>query len=363
MKKQVLSMGLCLLLLLGGCASLLERSYSTETAHVQFSDAEKDSDVLQAETYQGLMGALLFLVSQRQETGVIRLYNYTGSAEGDLEAAGVELTQEDPLGAYAVDYMRYELSRVMNYYEVEIAITYRRSYEEISQVVSVTGVSAIVGELRTMLEEFQGSAALQVSYFEQGMTVSDVESLVMEAYYSTPGSALGRPEVSVTLYPQETESRRRLVEIALTYPEEAALLQEKQAALLAQVQALSLAEVAGAAGEKAAWVHDFLGAQVVVSSDMGAGFATAYGALVTGAANEEGLVLAAKLLCDGVGVSAQVVQGKQNDEARFWLVIGLEDYARHWNPAEETAVLRSDSELAALGYSWEAGVPVCADLE
>ena len=363
MKKQVLSMGLCLLLLLSGCASLLERSHSTETAHVQFSDAEKDSDVLQAETYQGLMSALLFLVSQGEETGVIRLYNYTGSAESDLETAGVELTQEDPLGAYAVDYMKYELSRVMNYYEVEIDISYRRSYEEISQVVSVTGASAIVGELRTMLAEFQGAAALQVSYFEKGMTISDVEALVMEAYYSTPDSALGRPEVSVTLYPQETEGRRRLVEIVLTYPEEGEQLQNKKAALLAYVQELSLAEVAGTAQEKVAWVQDFLGEQVVLSGEAGGEDATAYAALLEGAANEEGLCLAAKLLCDGMGISAQVVQGQQYDKARFWLVIGLEDYARHWNPAEETAVLRSDSELAALGYSWEAGVPACADLE
>ena len=66
-----------LLLLLPGCTPLLERSYSSVTPHRPFSDEEENPSILRAETYQGLVSALLYLVGQGKEEGVIRLYQYT----------------------------------------------------------------------------------------------------------------------------------------------------------------------------------------------------------------------------------------------------------------------------------------------
>ncbi|MEG2000190.1 MAG: hypothetical protein RR053_02185, partial [Evtepia sp.] len=95
-KKRILCVSL-LLLMLTGCAPVLNRSYTSITPHTQFSD--EDADVLRAENYQGLVSAVLHLVSGAESKGVIRLYNYPGAAESDLDAACLEVTQQDPLGA------------------------------------------------------------------------------------------------------------------------------------------------------------------------------------------------------------------------------------------------------------------------
>lgn len=76
MKKYTLLPLLLALSLLTGCGSLLERSYTAVTPHTQFSDESKNDAILRAETYQGLVSALLYLVEQGEETGTVRLYQY-----------------------------------------------------------------------------------------------------------------------------------------------------------------------------------------------------------------------------------------------------------------------------------------------
>ncbi len=124
---------------------MLNRKYVSMEPHDQFSYAGTGSSVLRAETYQGLVNAIVYLVSQGSEQGVIRLYNYTRDVEADLSSACLEVAKEDPLGAYAVDYIKYDFSRIVSYYEADVHITYRRTAEQIKNVLSVTGSSAIKG--------------------------------------------------------------------------------------------------------------------------------------------------------------------------------------------------------------------------
>ena len=105
MKKYTLLPLLLALSLLTGCGSLLERSYTAVTPHTQFSDESKNDAILRAETYQGLVSALLYLVEQGEETGTVRLYQYgsvTGTAASDVDQACLEVTQEDPLGEMCI---------------------------------------------------------------------------------------------------------------------------------------------------------------------------------------------------------------------------------------------------------------------
>ena len=67
----------CLLLavcLLGGCAALLERSYSAAEPYVDRYWDSGAEDTLRVENYQDLVNSLLMLVEQRAEEAVIRCY-------------------------------------------------------------------------------------------------------------------------------------------------------------------------------------------------------------------------------------------------------------------------------------------------
>ena len=68
-RPLALLLSLGLVLGLAGCGSMLERSYASVTPHTQFSDESDSGSVLRAETYQGLVSALLHLVEQGAEKG------------------------------------------------------------------------------------------------------------------------------------------------------------------------------------------------------------------------------------------------------------------------------------------------------
>ena len=219
MKKRILAITLLCAFLLSGC-SMLERSYVASTPHVPFSDEDNDPSILRAETYQGLVSALLHLVGQGKETGVIRLYQFvsiTGSAASDVDRACLEVTQEDPLGAWAVDYIKYDVAQTSSYYEVNVKIAYTRTAEEISQVISVTGSNAVAQELRELLPALPGQAVFRISHFSQEDSADTLAQAVREAYsdLETPLPVLN--DVTVTLYPDSGE--QRVAEIQLSWGE------------------------------------------------------------------------------------------------------------------------------------------------
>lgn len=152
------------------------------------------------ENYQELVNALIYLISLGEEEGTVRMYNYDQDVEQSLSDACLEVVQEDPLGAYAVDFIRYDVTPIVSYYEAAVEITYRRTREQVSAIVAATGATAIRSQLRDLLSSFGTEAALRISYFEGDEAY--IQALFREAYYASPDTALDLPEAQVYIYPQ-----------------------------------------------------------------------------------------------------------------------------------------------------------------
>ena len=107
MKKLKITAALCALLLLTGCASLLERQYSTVEPHSSKFWESEAADTLRAENHQDLVNDLLLLIGQHTENATIRLYNFKDdmTVAETLEQATTEIQQETPMGAYAVEFI------------------------------------------------------------------------------------------------------------------------------------------------------------------------------------------------------------------------------------------------------------------
>ncbi len=146
-----------------------------------------------------------------EEDGVIRLYQYvsvTGSAASDVDAACLEVSKEDPLGAYALDYIKYDVSQSASYYQVAVTLAYTRSQEELRSVISVTGSSAIHRELLTILPNRPSQAVFRISYFTQEDSAEGIRQAVVE---NLPPLA----DIQVQLYPDS--GQQRLAEIRFTW--------------------------------------------------------------------------------------------------------------------------------------------------
>lgn len=167
MKKRCLAIMLLVLCLLTGCASLLEREYSTAEPHSSKFWESEATDTLRAENYQDIVNDLLILIGKHVETATLRLYNFKDdvTVADTLERATVEIQQETPLGAYAVEYITSSAQAQRSYYEVTLQIGYRRTVEQLQAVVNATSPEAVSSLLESALAAGKTELAVRIGYW------------------------------------------------------------------------------------------------------------------------------------------------------------------------------------------------------
>ena len=170
MKKLKITAALCALLLLTGCASLLERQYSTVEPHSSKFWESDAADTLRAENHQDLVNDLLLLIGQHTENATIRLYNFKDdmTVAETLEQATTEIQQETPMGAYAVEFITSSSQAQRGYYEVSVQISYRRTAEQTQAVVNATSTEALSSLLETALDNGETELAVRIGYWRAG---------------------------------------------------------------------------------------------------------------------------------------------------------------------------------------------------
>jgi len=184
MKKAAFSILIALCLTLTGCGDrLLERSYSTVTPH-SASYHEEDADTLRAENYQDLVNALLILIGEHREDGVVRIYGDAPDKAKLAKDACVEVQKETDVGAYLLDYITYSGTMESGYYELTVRFRYRRTAEELAAVVNATSTEALPDLLRAAVEEDMDAVAIRVGWFgtDRGGVMALVSAVHDEFY-------------------------------------------------------------------------------------------------------------------------------------------------------------------------------------
>lgn len=348
----------CALLVLTGCSSLLNREYRSVSRHISQTADTEDTSVLRVETYSDLVNSVQFFMSMGEAEGVVHLYQYSGDVEQDLEDACQEVLTRDPLGAWALRDIRWTSSRIVSYYECTFTFRYRHTVEEMAAVQALTGTTAIREALTEALSTFSPTLVLETNvYYTQKELLY---SLIQEAYYDAPGSALGYPSAAVTIYPQETQGSQCIVELTFTYPQNRATLLEQ--AEQVSMAASTLAGPSPAQGEVGCWLlYSRLADQIDYSPE---GQPSVYAALVEGTTDSQGVALAFQLLCDRAGISCQTVQGTLDGSPHWWNLVSLDDT---WQHVDVTAGLGQEDFLCPdsrmeTRYTWDLdSYPVCPD--
>lgn len=218
MKLNRLTAMLLCLCLLTGCASLLEREYTTAEPHSSKFWESEAAGTLRAENYQDIVNDLLILIGQHKESALLRIYGFQDdiSVVDALERAALEIQQETPLGAYAVEYITSSGQSQRGYYETTVQIGYRRTAEQIEAVVTATSPEAVYSLLASALDNGRGELAVRMSYWgddgaekvesamnqlrqERGLE----ESLPWQVQYYPGGSSVGLVEFLLDVSAEE----------------------------------------------------------------------------------------------------------------------------------------------------------------
>ena len=391
MKKRLLCLALCCVLLCSGCTAMLERNYSSSAAHVDYSGTE-DSSILRAESYQALVNSLLYFVGEHIGGGIIRLYNYTGNVEADLARACNEITEEDPLGSFAVRSIDYESTRILTYYEVKFRILYQRTAVEVAEIRAVSGQSGIRQELKRITDSHLPHSTMRTAYFSGDSSL--VSHLFWLSFYGSPASAVEAPEFSAAFYPES--GTQRILDLKIGWPLSSDELEEYGNALHQAATALIPDDPPADTGYTIQDLASML-REVVVYDPSGSH--TALDALSDIPANDLGILLALEYLCQQQGIEVSVVSDTTGTQ--MWLIVSTPSGYRHLlprdlrpdapeqpepdpeptedliepgvpadpdtQPVEEPAPLwqlplYTDEELAALGFEWPRELhPACVD--
>ena len=353
MKKRITALALASTLLLSGCSSLLERDFYSVTTHSTAPVTEGDTHTLRAENHQELVNALMYFVTQHQEKGTVRLYTDWANVNTHLEDACLEVVQEDPLGAYAVEFIKYSVSPLVTYSEAQVEITYRRSKEQIEGIQPATGTTMIRSKMNDAFSVFASECVLRIGYFDRDEAY--IRALAHQSFYDSPATALDFPDIDVNIYPDH--GRQRVVELKLRYHLPTDELSSRKTMLAQEIVQL------GRTVPFSTGIPYILETAKALLQNVRydpKGGSTAWHALTDGTADSEGLALAFAALCQHLHIPCQVAEGYVNNEHHFWNVVSTIGGWRHMDLTRDPEALMLDSYLTELGYTWSAPtIPRC----
>ena len=212
MNKRILPLMLAVCLTLCGCASLLERSYSSVEPYTDRYWDSGAADTLKAESYQDLVNSLLMLIEQRSEEAVIRYYAPEGAdSYAQATSAKHEVQNETILGSYLLRSLAFTYSSGEGYCTLTYHMTYRDDIPDLSTLMALSDSQSLVDLLRLAVREGHTSLTAQfISKISREEVLDAVNRLWEELY-------LDELEESGALDPQKPEDD---AESALTPPED-----------------------------------------------------------------------------------------------------------------------------------------------
>lgn len=358
MKRFVLM--LVLLLALSGCA-LAPKQQLYVADYVDSSSQTSATDAVMAENYLSLKNAILAMVRAGQTEGVIRVTTYDGALEDDLAQAAYEVSKLDPLGAYAVDYMTHSCAQIVSYYEIRINITFRRTVQQIDQIVSVSTQTQLEEQLWKALEQGDDRLTLRLSSYRA--QDQDIPALVAEYGAENPATVMEIPSVSCSVYPES--GNVRILEIDLRYQNAAQDMETMRKAVQESIDgAAAYIRYRQTDRDKAQLLFTYLMERFQYKEDETV--TPLYDALCGGIADPTGLAQAWQLICDRAGVSCQTVSGMRNNEPYVWNIVSVDGYYRHLDLARcmlelHELVFWTDQEMSS--YYWNTELfPACEPL-
>ena len=347
-----------LLLLLTGCASLLESRYISVKPHTEPANADEDENVLTAENYLSLKNAILTLVENSVEEGVIRVSDYSGDLEEDLQEAIDEISTQDPLGAYAVEEMHGECSLIVSYYEIRIYTEFRRTAEQIQSVERVASIGLLEEQLQKAMENGDPELTVRLSYYNG----EDVAALARTYYRENPSVVMEMPQITVNIYPEDG-SYVRILEMLFSYEHSAEELKTFRDAVQTSARAAGeYVRYRDTETDKLQLLYTYLQERFAYTE--GTSSTPVYSFLCEGVADSEGAARSLQIICDEMELECYTVEGTWNGEPRVWNIVCIDgvychtDLQRSLMNGSDSLTLYKDDAMT--GYEWDReAYPAC----
>ena len=353
MKRTLLPLFFALSLLLGGCG-WLNGSFVSVTPH----EAPKQvahADTITAANYKDFLAALKQLVAAGTEVAAIHVEEYPEKAlEVGVRRAVYNVMHNDPIGAYAVEDIQYEIGSSSGLPAVSIAVTYRHNSTELQRIrraVSIPQVQIIVANA---LESYEAGIVLLVGQYED----TDFSQFVQDYAREHPETIMEVPQVTQALY---GTGESRVVELIFSYQTSRDSLRRMQA----QVKPVFESAVLYVSGDgddyqKFSQLYAFLMERFDYKLETS--ITPSYSLLRHGIGDSRAFAQVYAAMCRDAGLTCMTVTGTRDGEPWTWNIIldGEEYYHVDLLRCSERGKYRELTDEEMEGYVWDySDYPAC----
>jgi len=353
------------------CAFLIEGTHLVVVPHqVETSPVPNPEDYITVTSQAELERAIWDMVLARQESGLFRIPLLQAEAM-ELATAAVSEVWQRPLAAYAASsFFPQNVSERHGVTEIELVISFQKTAEQIAGVRSVNHANTATALLGQMLRS--GETYLAMLSPVNIASVSFLEDIIRDYYYSQALDVVVLPQALISLYPSAGSGNLRIAEVVLDFGFDPYTLAQMRDILRQAATALihEIPQGLSPAGQ-IIWLAEALSNRILPVSDAAdralepdaplSTYYTAFGALVLHQASSEGIAMAFQALLELLGFPAQVVRGELDNQPHAWNILSFEGYYYHIDVSMlialgPAAVLFVPDEVMMFQnfYSWDA---------
>ena len=312
--KKILTVAVLLLWacqLLTGCSLWMDGSYYSVEPHLE-ENAGTAEESVEIHSYTQLCDALAELVEDGSVKGMIYAPDLTQSQlELYMNMAKRDVLQSNPIGAYAVDEIAYEVGTSTGKTAIALEITYNHGRSEILRIKQTKNMDEAIGVITKALDNCDAGVVLRVENYEK----EDFTQMVQDYVDANPQVCMEMPQVAVAIYPESGTDR--VVELTFTYQTSRETLRSMQDTVQPIFSSAKLyVSVDAENWEKYTQLYSFLMGrdQYTIETSI----TPSYSLLRHGVGDSKAFATVYAAMCNQAGLECQVVSGTKAGEAWYW---------------------------------------------
>ncbi len=222
MKRSFLAVCVLLCIFLGGCAFWMDGEHLSVTPH-QEQIPQAGDEVIEVSSNAEMQKALESLVEAGADRGILTASAFSGGTlHYYADAAITSVLQKNPVAAYAVKKITYEIGTNRGEPVIAFHIDYLHERSEILRIKQTRSMNDAEAVIYNALANCEASLVLRIEQYKQ----TDFAQLIQDYGNNNPNIVMEIPRIVTNIYPEQGDDR--VVELIFTYQTSRDKLREMQ---------------------------------------------------------------------------------------------------------------------------------------
>ncbi len=348
MNRSVIAVVVILCLLMTGCSSWMDGHYASVEPYME--NSQKNDDGIPSVSNRGGMRAELNnMVESAVESRTISVENMDAAFVEDIMQKEIQyLLQNNPIAAYAVEDVDYEIGVTGGVSAVVVTVQYNHNRSEIQRIRQVEDMNAASGLISAALDELEPGIILKVLNYRE----TDFAQFVEDYAFAHPDKVMEIPQVTSNIYPNW--GLIRIIELKFTYQNS----RESLRSMKGYVEPRFTSAVLYVSGEeeqniKFSRLYAFL--METANYTIETSITPAYSLLRHSVGDSKAFATVYSAMCQKAGLDCRVVTGTKAGEPWFWNMICEDGSYYHVDLLQSSAAgyYQKLTDAQMDGYVWD----------